>query len=129
MKDSSLWASLPSLLRSLGVKDDPQRVLIVEDEPTIRDGLSRALSALGHLVEAREGVERHELPLRGYGVAILDNYFLSGSLTGVSLTPELRRSCPQILVLAISSDAGKNEEMIRRGANLSILKPALRRLL
>ncbi len=111
----------------MGLGGGPKRVLVVEDERTVREGLARALD--GHDVDAREGVERAELPLRGYDAAILDNYFLSDSLTGVCLTPELRRACPPIVILAISSDAGKNAEMLRLGANLAVSKSALRRLL
>lgn len=127
MKDSRAWDSLAALLAALGLQGSPRRVLVVEDESAVREGLVRALA--GHDVDAREGLERTDLPLTGYDAAILDNYFLSNSLTGTALVPELRRSCPQIQILAISSDAGKNAEMVRLGANLAVAKSALRRLL
>ncbi len=101
----------------------------MEDEAALRTLLTTFLISRGHEVDAREGVERAELPLTGYDLAFLDNYFLSGSLTGVSLAPELRASCPGIRIVAMSSDAGKNAEMLRLGADFAVAKSALRRLL
>lgn len=122
------WASLSALLRVLDADGEPRRILVVEDESLIRAGLRHHLSALGHEVEAREGAEKSDLPFLNFDVAFLDNYFISDSLTGVGLTPELRRSCPQIRIVAMSSDAGKNAEMLRLGANLSVPKGTIRRL-
>lgn len=129
MKDSREWASLSALLLELGLAATPQHVLIVEDDAYVREGLSAALRRLGHEVDAREGVERSELPLTGYDLAFLDHYFTSKTLTGVSLTPELRKSCPQILIVGMSSEAVKNEEMVRLGANLGLLKRTVRTLI
>ncbi|RYG27233.1 response regulator [bacterium] len=129
MKDSRLWTSLPALLRDLGLPTNPLRVLIVEDDGHVREGLAAALRRLGHLTDTREGVEGSELPLSGYDLAFLDNYFLSKTLTGVSLTPELRQSCPPIVIVGMSSEAAKNEEMVRLGANLGLLKREVRRFL
>jgi CheY-like chemotaxis protein len=129
MKDSRLWASLSALLLELGLPESPQRVLIVEDDAYVREGLAMALRRLGHEVDAREGVESSELPLTGHDLAFLDHYFLSKTLTGVSLTPELRRSCPQIVIVGMSSEAAKNAEMVRLGANLGMAKREIRRLL
>lgn len=122
MKDS------PSLSALLGL-GGATRTLVVEDERAIREGLSFSLTALGHEVDAREGVERTDLPLVGHGLAILDNYFLSKTLTGVALTPALRRANPTMWIVAISSDAEKNAEMVRLGADLAVTKSALRRRL
>lgn len=127
MKDSRAWDSLGALLAALGLAGARRRVLVVEDETAVREGLVRALA--GHDVDARAGVERADLPLAGYDAAILDHYFSSNSLTGVALTPELRRSCPQVQILAISSDAARNAEMLRLGANLAVDKRTLRRFL
>ena len=124
MKDSPVWASLSALLRA----DRPLKALVVEDEASLRERLTLALEALGHAVDAREGVERSELPLGEYDVAFLDNYFLSKTLTGVSLTPELRRASPGTRIIGMSSDAGKNAEMVRMGADVAIAKSAMRRL-
>jgi CheY-like chemotaxis protein len=129
MKDSRHWASLSALLLDLGLPPTPQNVLIVEDDDYVRKGLASALGKLGHNVHAQEGVERSDLPLKGYDLAFLDNYFLSKTLTGVSLTPELRQSCPQIVIVAMSSEAAKNAEMIRLGANLAMAKREVRQLL
>lgn len=107
----------------------PRKVLVVEDERAVREGLANALQALGHEVDAREGVERADLPLTGYDAAFLDNYFLSFSLTGVSLAPELRRASPGMRIVGMSSDAGKNREMVQMGADVAIAKSAMRRLI
>ena len=127
MKDSPIWDSLPALLAALGLDGEPRRGLVGEDEVAVREGLFAVLSALGHSVDAREGIEREGLPLV-CDAAFLDNYFLSSTLTGVSLTPELVRANSQVRVLAMSSDPGKNAEMVRLGASLAISKSALRRL-
>jgi len=129
MKDSRHWASLSALLLDLGLQASAQRVLIVEDDAYVREGLANGLRRLGNAVDTREGVERSELPLTGFDLAFLDHYFLSKSLTGVSLTPELRQSCPQIVIVGMSSEAAKNDEMIRLGANLAMMKRDIRRLL
>ena len=126
MKDSHAWASFRELRTALGLEGGRRRVLVVEDDQEMREGLVRALA--DHDVDAREGVERADLPLV-CDVAFLDNFFLSGNLTGVSLAPELVRTNPQARILAMSSDAGKNAEMLRGGASLAIVKSALRRLL
>jgi len=122
------WTSLSALLRAIDADGEPKRVLVVEDETMLREGLQRQLSALGHEVDAREGAERADLPFENFDIAFLDNYFISDSLTGVALAPELRRSCPQIRIVAMSSDAGKNAEMLRLGANLAVPKATLRQL-
>jgi len=122
------WPSLSSLLSALDATRKPRRILVVEDETGLREGLKDRLMELGHRVDAREGAEKTDLPFLGFDGVFLDNYFISGSLTGVTLTPELRRSCPQIRIVAMSSDAGKNEEMLRLGANLAVPKPTMRRL-
>ena len=129
MKDSRDWASLSALLVELGLRTYPHRVLIVEDDAFVREGLTKALCGLGHEVDAREGVERSELPVGGYDLAFLDHYFSSRTLTGVSLTPELRQSCPQIVIVGMSSEAAKNDEMVRLGANRGMLKRDIRKLL
>lgn len=129
MKDSHAWGSLHELLAALDLVGSPRKVLVVEDDGAVRTGLSSALERLGHAVEAREGLERSELPLGPYDAAFLDHYFLSSTLNGVLLAPEVIRANPQVRILAMSSDAGKNAEMLRAGAALSIAKSALRRLL
>lgn len=124
MKDSYGGDSLSALLgpgRNL-------HILIVEDNDELRQRLTETLTAMGHRVDARPGVERTDLPLTGYDVAFLDNYFTSETLTGVSLTPELRRSCPQARLIAMSSDRGRNAEMLRFGANFAVDKRAMRRM-
>lgn len=128
MKDSHGWTSFSELLSALGLDASPKRVLVVEDDDGLRDALVRALSPLGHPVDAYAGVERDDLPLRGYEAAFLDNYFVSSTLTGVTLTPELVWENPRIRIVAMSSDAGKNAEMMRMGASLAVSKSALRRL-
>ena len=129
MKDSHDWASLSALLLGLGLPANPQRVLIVEDDAYVREGLADALRCLGHEVDAREGVERSDLPIAGFDLAFLDHYFSSKTLTGVSLTPELRRACPQIVIVGMSSEVAKNAEMVRLGANLGLVKREIRRLI
>ena len=104
-------------------------MLVVEDETSVREGLLARLGSLGHRVDTREGVETGDLPLLGFDLAFLDNYFLSRTLTGVSLAPSLRASCPECRIVAMSSDAGKNAEMVRMGADLAVAKSTLRRML
>ena len=95
----------------------------------VRKGLASALAEAGFAVDAREGVERSELPLAGYDLAFLDHYFLSKTLNGVLLAQGLRASCPAIRIVAMSSDAEKNAAMVRMGADLAVAKSAIRRLL
>ena len=126
MKDSSVPDSLSALLSFFGTSSGG-RALVVEDEAFVRKGLVVALSELGFAADAREGVERSELPLAGYDLAFLDHYFLSKTLNGVLLAGSLRASCPAIRILGMSSDAGKNAEMVRMGADFAVPKSAVRR--
>ena len=128
MKDSSTWDSLPALLSALNAVSEG-RALVVEDETSVRQGVRSALLEEGFAVDAREGVERSELPLIGYDLAFLDHYFLSKTLNGVLLAKSLRASCPDVRIVAMSSDAGKNAEMVRMGADLALPKSAIRRML
>ena len=128
MKDSSVPDSLPALLSLLGAPSGG-RALVVEDETHVREGLASALSPIGYEVDAWEGIARSELPLTGFDLAFLDHYFLSKTLNGVLLAGVLRASCPSIRIVAMSSDAGKNAEMVRMGADLAVPKSAVRKLL
>lgn len=85
-----------------------ERVLLVEDDPSLRDQLSRQLSDLGYAVtEARSGVQALELLLASpdYDMLFTD-VVMPGGVSGVDLAARARKLRPQLKVLLTSGYAG-----------------------
>jgi two-component system, chemotaxis family, chemotaxis protein CheY len=78
------------------------RILIIDDQPQIRDNCREALEEAGHRVivaaDGREGVRLYrESPV---DLVILDLYM--PELDGLATIQELRRTTPRLLIIAMS---------------------------
>ena len=101
------------------------RVLIVDDEPSIRRALHTTLSGLGFQIEEASGGEQAISFVRSehYDAALLD-INLPG-IGGIETCREIRRLEPQlpILMLTIRDDADDKIEALDAGADDYITKP------
>jgi DNA-binding response OmpR family regulator len=101
------------------------RVLVIEDEPRIREFLRDGLQAEGFVVDgAEDGVTGLELALREpYDLVILD--LLLPRLDGFRLLRELRRARPEMAVLILSArtDLPTRLRGFELGANDYLAKP------
>ena len=91
------------------VKDHQPAVLIIEDDPSLRDSLQRTLRGKRyHVLEAGEGGEGMML-LRTHAVdVVLVDMFMPGK-EGVETVRELRRSYPNLKIIAMSGGGKKGE--------------------
>jgi DNA-binding NtrC family response regulator len=105
----------------------PQSVLVVDDEPLIRDTLAEYLASEGFAVEARANAE-DALGLavdRRFAAALCDVQ-LPG-LDGLELLDRLRRASPETVVLMMTAYATVENavEAFQRGAHDYLMKPLI----
>ncbi len=125
------------LFESLGLSNEPKRVLVVEDFRPALLGITKRLEEYGHSVTSVLGISMLQ-PTKATGIGIdgpvplefsefnyafLD-YFLGGITNGGKLT-EVLVAFPQLSVIGMSSSGNANLEMERAGARLVMRKPLL----
>jgi len=108
------------------------RILIVEDELTLREGLADLLAAAGHSVEAFEkGADAVEAGLReAFDVVLLD--LMLPDLDGVEVCRRLRRARPTLAILMLTARGSEDDKVagLEAGADDYLTKPfAVRELL
>jgi PAS domain S-box-containing protein len=97
-----------------------ERVLLVEDEPGARDGLTDMLTMLGYAVTAAPSGEQAEaLAADGGFDALLTDLMLPG-LSGAELAGRLARRWPDLRVLIMSGYA--EDEALRQSARIGSLR-------
>jgi two-component system, OmpR family, response regulator len=103
----------------------PSRILVVDDEPQIRDVVTRALQAAGYGIDsASDGEEGLSLALSGdYQLVILD--ILMPVADGRHFLRQLQRLRPDqpVLVLSCLSDVTEKVDLLDSGANDYLTKP------
>jgi DNA-binding response OmpR family regulator len=101
------------------------RILVVDDEPEIRDFVIRALSAAGYSVDfACDGASGLRQASAGcYGLVILD--LVMPQIDGRQVLAELRREHPEqpVLVLSCLADVPVKVECLDLGASDYLTKP------
>lgn len=101
------------------------RILVVDDEPEIRDFVVRALVADRYAVDsARDGADGlRQATARGYGLVILD--LVMPETDGRSVLAGLRRDRPDqaVLVLSCLSDVSTKVDCLDLGAKDYLTKP------
>jgi len=108
------------------------RVLIVEDEQALREGLTDLLSAAGHEVTATEhGKEAVALgTAEAFDLVLLD--LMLPDLDGVEVCRRLRRARPALHILMLTARGSENDKVagLEAGADDYLTKPfAVRELL
>src|SRR5439155_1755422 len=107
------------------VNSTPMRVLLVEDEPAVRDAVERALRGAGHKADlAREGPAGLELAMTNPYDAVVLDLGLPG-LDGVEVCRRLRASGNQVPVLMLTARAAVRDrvEGLDAGADDYLVKP------
>ena len=103
----------------------PPLILIVDDEPMIRDLLAQAMGMLGHSVETcssgRKALERFaatsfDLVMLDVGLPDMDGYETMAAM---------KEKSPQTPVILISGDAADQSkaEALKKGASAYVVKP------
>jgi DNA-binding response OmpR family regulator len=108
------------------------RILIVEDERTLREGLSDLLSAAGHEVIAHEnGREAVESGIQQvFDLVLLD--LMLPDLDGIEVCRRLRRARPSLHILMLTARGSEDDKVagLEAGADDYLTKPfAVRELL
>jgi len=113
------------------IKDHPacrsagSRILLVDDEPRIRDFVSRALAAAGYAIDcASDGAGAlRQAPGGGYGLVILD--LIMPDMDGRSVLTEILRRQPEqaVLVLSCLHDVATKVACLEMGAQDYLTKP------
>jgi two-component system response regulator MprA len=101
------------------------RVLLVEDEPAVRDAVERALRGAGHKADlAKEGPAGLELAMTNPYDAVVLDLGLPG-LDGVEVCRRLRQSGNQVPVLMLTARAAVRDrvEGLDAGADDYLVKP------
>jgi two-component system, OmpR family, alkaline phosphatase synthesis response regulator PhoP len=101
------------------------KVLVVEDEPTLRDGLVDLLKGAGHRVDvavdgltaARLGVENH------YDLVLLD--LMLPKLDGVEVCQRIRKARPAVPILMLTARGAEDDKVkgLKVGADDYVTKP------
>ena len=108
------------------------RILIVEDERTLREGLTDLLRAAGHTVEALGGgAAAVDVGTRdAFDLVLLD--LMLPDLDGVEVCRRLRRARPTLAILMLTARGSENDKVagLDAGADDYLTKPfAVRELL
>ena len=103
----------------------PLRVLVVDDEPQIRNSLRVCLEGEGYAVTETSGAEDalSEVQGRPYDLAFLDLRLPGAS--GMDLLPDLLEEQPHLKILVITAHSSIDSavEAMRRGATDYLPKP------
>lgn len=107
----------------------PCRVLVVDDEPLVRERLERTLKGMGHRVESARGgweaIDRFSATREGFDVVFLD--VVMPDLNGRDVLQALRQLTPTVRVVVTSGFAqeGDVQAMLDAGAQAFLQKPFL----
>lgn len=101
-------------------------VMIVDDHPLWRETLRKVVEAVGRVVaEASNGEEALKLAVSKQPEVVLMDMHLS-KMNGIEATRRIRRDCPEVRVLVLSSDEEKKTvlQAVRAGASGYMVKTA-----
>lgn len=101
------------------------RILVIDDDPDIRDGISEILKACGYEVDAvetaAEGIKKSEE--RVYHIAFID--IVLPDMSGIEVLKKLKERIPKTRKVIITGYATLENavEALNRGANAYLIKP------
>ena len=112
-------------------QDDTVRVVLADDHPVIRDGLTALLTAVDGIEvvgTAADGVEAVRAAVTLKPDVLVMDLHMPGGPNGVEATAEVRRAAPAVgvLVLTMVDDDESVDDALRAGAAGYVLKGASR---
>jgi DNA-binding response OmpR family regulator len=114
------------------VPEDPLKILVVEDEPTLRNGLSDLLEGAGHMVEAvDDGLKAVARGVSPEVEMLVLDLALPG-IDGLEVCRRLRAARPELMILMLTARAREDDKVegLSTGADDYVTKPfAARELL
>jgi len=102
------------------------RILIVDDEPNIRSGLSKGLAGeADKVVAARDGTEALVLFRQAHYHLVITDLKMPGAVSGLDLVKHIKHERPETLILVITAHGSVETavEAMRQGAHDYISKP------
>ncbi len=122
-QDTARRAEAPPAAEAL--QGHGRRVLVVEDEPDIRESIHHTLTRAGYLVALAENAEQGVEALRtGHFDAVVSDLIMpgGGGLDIVAAAGELDNAPPVLIITGVGDDASVGEAL-RRGAVRFLRKP------
>jgi four helix bundle suffix protein len=103
----------------------PSKILVVDDEPSIRITLREFLTRAGYDVDVAEDVERALTLLAGKQHDVVVSDIIMPSVSGVSLLSKIRENMPDVQVLMITGQPTVETaaQAVRAGACDYLVKP------
>jgi two-component system, OmpR family, response regulator len=119
-------SEVPAMIRDQpACRSAAARILLVDDEPRIREFVSRALSAAGYAIDfASDGAGAlAQLAVGGYGLVVLD--LIMPDMDGRVVLTEIMRRQPEqaVLVLSCLEDVATKVACLELGAQDYLTKP------
>jgi two-component system NtrC family response regulator len=108
------------------MSDRTFRILIVDDEPNIRSGLTKALTGeADEVASAKDGVEALALFRRDRHHLVITDLKMPGAISGLDLVKQVKHEHPETLILVITAHGSVETavEAMRQGAHDYISKP------
>src|SRR5262249_36958773 len=102
------------------------RILIVDDEPNIRAGLTRALAGeADEVATAKDGSEALALFRQAHNHLVITDLRMPGPVSGLDLVKKIKHERPETLILVITAHGSVETavEAMRQGAHDYISKP------
>src|SRR5215831_6377763 len=102
------------------MSDGSFRILIVDDEPNIRSGLSQVLEEESYQVStAKDGAEAWALFRRTPHPLVITDLRMPGPISGLDLVREIKHGWPETLILVITAHGSVETavEAMRLGAH------------
>lgn len=104
---------------------EPARILVIDDDESIRETLATILEEKGYLVDTaengREGVRKSYQKI--YNVALVD--IRLPDMTGIELLTSMRKTTPKMVKIIITGYPSTQSaiEAVNKGADAYVLKP------
>ena len=100
------------------------RILVIDDERTVRDVLRKALTGAGHeVVDAPGGQEGIELYRRDPADLVITDLFMP-EIDGLTVIEEMRKHNPGARIISITSGEGDDCALAKElGAERTFVKP------
>jgi len=103
-----------------------QRILVIDDDPDLRDVLSRTLARAGYEVISAEDGQKARALYRSHPPDIVVTDIYMPNTDGLEALMELRRTLPHVKVIAISGGVAKQNILqvaTALGASCTLSKP------